>query len=289
MAFGLPPSQALHALGLQTIMLTGDNQRSAEAVGRSVGIGQVKSQVCGPCVLYQVRQKLWNSRKIYEKLPPFLPQLMPEDKVEQLQLCKQNQSAFPRTWWGKAKGPALVGMVSRGQLWCLSLVCFSASCAYPTTTRSSLIQVGDGVNDGPVLAMCDVGVAMAAAGTAVAMETADVALMNSDLTKLPAAIELGRRTKRTIQQNIAFSVMTKVLVMGLAVAGYVHLWLAITVDVGGMLCVSLWSMRLLGDLWSAAPTAAASSKDSKPVSDETTPLVDSCGGGACCQGGYGAV
>ena len=87
---------------------------------------------------------------------------------------------------------------------------------------------------------------MGVAGTAVAMEAADVALMDSDLNKLAKAIEIGRATKRVIAQNIAFAIITKLVVVGLAVSGYAYLWLAVSADVGGMLIVTLWSMRLLG-------------------------------------------
>jgi Zn2+/Cd2+-exporting ATPase len=80
----------------------------------------------------------------------------------------------------------------------------------------------------------------------VAMETADVSLMDNDLRKLPNAVKLGRLVERKILQNVVFSIAVKVAMIGLALAGYAWLWLAILSDVGAMLCVTLNSMSILG-------------------------------------------
>ena len=161
----------LHALGVRTLMLTGDNSHTATAIAREVGIDDARGDQ------------------------------MPEDKL------------------------AAIGAELR---------------AYGTVG-----MVGDGINDAPALAKSSIGFAMGAAGTDTAIETADVALMDDDLRKIPEFIRLSRATAAVLKQNIALALGIKLIFLVLAIAGQATLWMAVFADMGASLLVVFNGMRLL--------------------------------------------
>ena len=163
--------QQLHELGIKTLMLTGDNTHTAQAIAAQVGIDRAQGD------------------------------LLPTDKLQAIE-----------TLYGQGHR---VGMV------------------------------GDGINDAPALARAEIGFAMAAAGTDTAIETADVALMDDDLRKIPAFIRLSRQTSSILKQNIALALVIKAIFLVVTFLGLATMWMAVFADMGVALLVVFNGLRLL--------------------------------------------
>lgn len=161
----------LQALGVRTLMLTGDNQHTASAIASQVGISEARGDQ------------------------------LPEDKLKTIESL--------------VGGDGQVGMV------------------------------GDGINDSPALARADIGFAMGAAGTDTAIETADVALMDDDLRKIPAFIRLSRSTAAILTQNIVLALGIKAVFLVLTFTGQATMWMAVFADMGASMLVVFNGLRLL--------------------------------------------
>lgn len=161
----------LHDLGVKTVMMTGDNQATATAIARQVGIDEARGD------------------------------MLPEDKLTGIEELLR--------------------------------------------TAEHVGMVGDGINDAPALARSSIGFAMGAAGTDTAIETADVALMQDDLRKLPVFILLSRKTGTILKQNITFAIGVKAVFFVLALIGKATLWMAVFADLGASLLVVFNGLRLL--------------------------------------------
>ena len=161
----------LKVMGITPVMLTGDNQATAEAIGRQAGLTDIRGN------------------------------LLPEDKLAAIQAMQKQYGATAMT--------------------------------------------GDGINDAPALAQADIGVAMGAAGTDIAMEVADVVVMNDDLRRIAETVRLSQRTHAVLWQNIALALGIKAVFLGLALFDNASMWMAVFADMGASLLVVFNGLRLL--------------------------------------------
>ncbi len=117
-------------------------------------------------------------------------------------------------------------------------------CAKKLKARGTLLYVGDGINDTPVMAESDVAVSMGALGSDAAIEASDLVLASDRLSALPKAVKGAKKTRKIVAQNIAFSIAVKIALMILSLFGFIPLWAAVLGDVGVMLLAVLNSMRM---------------------------------------------
>ena len=110
--------------------------------------------------------------------------------------------------------------------------------------KGKLIFAGDGINDAPVIALADIGIAMGALGSDAAIEAADVVIMTDEPSKIVNAIKLSKKTMRIVNQNIWFAILVKVIVLILSALGLSNMWQAVFADVGVSVIAVLNALRI---------------------------------------------
>ena len=161
--------QQLKGMGIRVVMLTGDNERTAKAIGKQAGVDEVIADV------------------------------KPDGKESVIRKLKK---------------------------------------------QGKVAMVGDGINDAPALTRADIGIAIGA-GTDVAIDAADIVLMDDDITKIASIVKISRKTLRIVRQNIVFALAVKALVLILGALGMANMWEAVFADVGVSVIAILNSMRAL--------------------------------------------
>ena len=110
---------------------------------------------------------------------------------------------------------------------------------------NSLVFIGDGINDAPVLALCDIGISMGAIGSDAAIEASDVVIMTDEISKVSKAINISKKTMRIVRENIILAIAVKVAILILASIGVADMWAAVFADVGVSFLAILNALRLL--------------------------------------------
>ena len=113
------------------------------------------------------------------------------------------------------------------------------------TENAKLVFAGDGINDAPVLALSDIGIAMGGVGSDAAIEAADVVIMTDEPSKISKAIQIAKKTMRIVKENIYFAIIVKILILILTAIGIVSMWWAVFADVGVSIIAILNALRML--------------------------------------------